>query len=203
MDKLTTEQIECIDDRLYNLGMKYIDIRYEMVDHIASELEAMEGYFGTNCREYFLMNSNALLKQNKRARRAATLRAIKLYFTTMAIPFVFISAILFGTAAYFASFLAENEDVHFFGLCILFVMILPFYWVARGNREISVLRPMVLINSFLYIMYQWAAIIGYRIDDRALRVIPNRIAVAIVPALMLVLIISLYRCRKQYVGKYI
>lgn len=149
------------------------------------------------------MNSNALIKQNKSARRAATVRAIKLYFKTMAMPMVLLSGILFGTSAYFASFFVEDGDVHVFGMCIFLLMILPFYWVARNNRDISVLRPMVLINSFLYVIYQFAGIIGYSIDDRALRVVPNRIAVAIMPALMLVLIISLYRCRKQYVGKYI
>jgi hypothetical protein len=203
MEKITEKQIQFIDDRLYNLGVKYIDIRYEMVDHIASELEAMDGDFGTNWTEYFIMNKNEILKQNKRARRTATLRAIKLYFKTMAMPLVLLSALIMGASAYFASFFVENEDVNFFGICTFMVMLLPLFWVARGHNKISVLRPMTVINSFLYMIYQLAAIIGYRIDDKALRVIPNRIAVAIVPALMLILIVSLYRCRKQYVGKYI
>jgi hypothetical protein len=203
MAKLKLVQIRFIDDRLYNLGVKYMDIRYEMVDHIASELETMEGDFGSNWTEYFIMHRNEILKQNKRARRAATIRAIKLYFKTMAMPMVLLSALLLGAAAYFASFFVEDRDVNIFGLLILCAMVVPLFWVSRGNREISVMRPMVLIHSFIYIMYQNVNIISYSIDDKALRVIPNRIAVAIVPALMLVLIISLYRCRKQYVGKYI
>lgn len=203
MKKLTKEKIECIDGLLFRLGVKYMDIRYEMVDHIASELETKEGDFKNNLKEYFIMNSNELLKQNKRARRAATVRAIKLYFKTMAIPFVLATAILLTVSVYFGSLFIENEDLHFFGFCILLVMAIPFYWVARGQSKISVLRPMVLINSFIYIMYQWSHIFTYCIGDKALRAIPNRIAFAILPGLMLVLIISLYRCRKQYVGKYI
>lgn len=202
-EKLTSEQIQFIDNRLYNMGVKYIDIRYEMVDHIASEIEAMEGDFGTNWTEYFIMHSNDIIKQNRRAKRASIIRALKLYFKTMAMPVVLLSALLMGTLTYYTSFYVENEDVNMLGVYIYGVMAIPLFWVARGNSKISVLSPMVLINSVLFMMYQWAAIIGYRVDDRALRVIPNRIAVAIVPALMLVLIVSLYRCRKQYVGKYI
>lgn len=203
MAKLSTIKISWIDDHLYNMGVKYMDIRYEMVDHIASELEQQEGDFNENLEEYFIMHSNEILKQNKRARRTATLKAIKLYFKTMVMPSVVLAAIIMGALSYFASFLVENEDLYISGLYALLVMLIPLFWVSRGNRDISVLRPMVLINSFLYLLYQGSNIFYYRIDDKALRIIPTRIAITVVPALMLVLIISLYRCRKQYVGKYI
>ena len=37
--ELTKEQIQRIDSFLERLGCEYIDIRYEMVDHIASDIE--------------------------------------------------------------------------------------------------------------------------------------------------------------------
>lgn len=200
---LTREQIQFIDDRLYNLGVKYIDIRYEMVDHIASELETMDGDFGENWTEYFITHHNDILKQNRRAKWTATIRALKLYFKTMAMPVVLLSALLMGTVAYYASFFVENEDVNMYGLYVIVVMAIPAMWFGRKNKELSVMRPLILVYSVLFNLHQFSQIISYRIDDRALRVIPRRIAFAILPALLLVLIISLYRCRKQYVGKYI
>lgn len=203
MAKLTTEKIQFIDDRLYNLGVKYIDIRYEMVDHIASELETMEGDFGENWTEYFITHHNDILKQNRRAKWTAVLRAIKLYFRTMAMPLVLLSALLIGTAAYYASFFVENEDVNMYGLYIIMAMAIPAMWFGRKNKELSVMRPLILIYSIIFNLHQISQIISYSIDDRALRIIPRRIAFAILPALLLVLMVSLYRCRKQYVGKYI
>ncbi|PZR21282.1 MAG: hypothetical protein DI539_08460 [Flavobacterium psychrophilum] len=202
-EKLTSEQIQFIDDRLYNLGVKYIDIRYEMVDHIASEIETMDGDFGENWTEYFITHHNDILKQNRRAKWTATIRALKLYFKTMAMPMVLLSAVLMGTVAYYASFFVENEDVNMYGLYVIVVMVIPAMWFGRKNKELSVMRPLVLIYSVIFNLHQISQIISYRIDDKALRVIPRRIAFAILPALLLVLIVSLYRCRKQYVGKYI
>lgn len=38
--KLTAEQIECIDSILLSNGIKYDDVKLEMMDHMASEIEA-------------------------------------------------------------------------------------------------------------------------------------------------------------------
>jgi hypothetical protein len=37
--KLTKEQIQYIDNRLKKEGIKYWDIRIEMIDHVVSDLE--------------------------------------------------------------------------------------------------------------------------------------------------------------------
>ncbi|MFD2602371.1 hypothetical protein [Flavobacterium suzhouense] len=71
MARLTTEQIQCIDDLLRMLQVEFLDIRYEMVDHIASELEAMEGDFKENLKAYFVMNKLSILQQNEIAKKAA------------------------------------------------------------------------------------------------------------------------------------
>ena len=40
---LTQQELQLIEDQLLGLGIKYIDLRYEMLDHIATELEEKEG----------------------------------------------------------------------------------------------------------------------------------------------------------------
>ncbi len=203
MAKLTAEQIESIDNLLCMKGVNFIDIRYEMTDHIASALEEKEGDFRTNLKEYFITHNLQLLAQNKKAKRTAIIRAVKHYFKTMATPLVFLLAAFLGIAIYRASYFVEDGDITFFGSCILLVMIVPLLWVGRKNRALSVMRPMVLIHSALYSLHQLVVIASCSIDDRALRTMLFRINISVTPALLLVLIISLYQCRKQYAGKYI
>lgn len=203
MEKITEKQIQFIDDRLYNLGVKYIDIRYEMVDHIASEIEAMDGNFGDNWHEYFITHRLQLLEHNKKAKRTAILRAIKLYFKTMAIPLVLASAVIIAVLVYYASSFVESNDIHFLGMCVLIVLLFPMIWFSRKNKKLSVMSPMVLIHSVLYSAYQLGIIAAYSIESDDVMAFARRIIISVISALMFVLVISLYRCRKQYVGKYI
>lgn len=131
------------------------------------------------------------------------MRAVKQYFKTMAAPAVFLSAAFLGIAIYYASYFVEAGDINFLGSCILLVLIVPLLWVGRKNRALSVMRPMVLMHTAIYSLHQMATMVGYRVDDRGLMATIFRINISVTPALMLILIISLYRCRKQYVGKYI
>ncbi|MFD2602373.1 hypothetical protein [Flavobacterium suzhouense] len=203
MKRLSKFQIQFIDDRLYNLGVKYIDIRYEMVDHIASELETMEGDFGENWTEYFISHHNDILKQNRRAKWTAVLRAVKLYFRTMAMPVVLLSAVSASVLTYYASFLVDERELNSMGFYVLIPLILPIMWFGRKNKELSVMSPMVVMFSVIFNLYQVGGIISYSAENDAMMFFIRRISIAMVPAFTLVLIISLYLCRKQYVGKYI
>ncbi|WP_026977232.1 hypothetical protein [Flavobacterium tegetincola] len=60
--KLTKENIEVINATLIKNGVHYIDIRIEIIDHFASELEKMDGDFETNF-PLLLDNSKDFLKQ--------------------------------------------------------------------------------------------------------------------------------------------
>lgn len=203
MEKLTKKQVQFIDDRLYNLGVEFMDIRYEMLDHIASELEGMDGDFGDNWHEYFIMHRIQLIKQNKNAKKAAIVRAIKLYFKTMAMPLVSVSAILMAVSVYYGSFYVEDDDINFLGMGILILLLFPMMWFGRKNQKLSVMRPLVLIHTVIYTMYQFGEIISYSAESDEQMFLIRRIIVSVMPAFMLVLAVSLYQCRKQYVGKYI
>jgi|GEM_PF-1623785 len=204
MKKLNLAQIRYIDIELLKLDFKFVDIRYEMTDHIASVLEEKEGKFKDNLREYFIKNRIQLIKQYNKTKRLAVVSAIMQFFKTLVTPYVFALATVLALVIYFSSkYIFENEDINFFGLCVLFVMLIPLLWFARNNRDISVMRPMALIQTFLYFAYQSISIVTYSIDHRNLRILPLRLAASVIPALMFVLIISLYRCRKHYAGKYI
>jgi len=62
--KLTEYQITVIDASLKKTGIIYTDIRVEMTDHIASELEDIEGDFNTNLENYIAAHKKKLRRQN-------------------------------------------------------------------------------------------------------------------------------------------
>lgn len=73
--KLTKENIDFIDNYLKNSGVTYIDIRYEMTDHVATTLEAQQGNFNDCFKQYMYKNKTNLLTANKRFANAALNRA--------------------------------------------------------------------------------------------------------------------------------
>ncbi|MFC6877359.1 hypothetical protein ACFQZF_03210 [Flavobacterium myungsuense] len=67
--KLSQENIEFINSYLKNNQVVYLDIRFEMIDHIAAAIEAkmeVESLdFYTAFKNYMVLNKSALLKNNK------------------------------------------------------------------------------------------------------------------------------------------
>ncbi|MHA3788471.1 hypothetical protein ACX0HA_09700 [Flavobacterium hauense] len=66
MNKLTQEQIEAIHAALKKIGFLYVDILHEMTDHIATELEGMEGDFERNLKLYIGRNKKELRRFNRK-----------------------------------------------------------------------------------------------------------------------------------------
>lgn len=66
--KLSKEQIEFIDTYLKNTNVFYVDIRFEMIDHIASTVEetmqSEDKDFYDAFKEYMIKNKSEIVKQN-------------------------------------------------------------------------------------------------------------------------------------------
>ena len=101
---LTPEQLQFIDNYLKNSGVKYLDIRYEMTDHVATALENSEGDFYENFRLYMLDNKKSLLASNSRFSAIARKRAAGLLMRVMYKPVGVISFLFF----FLSSLWAEN-----------------------------------------------------------------------------------------------
>lgn len=105
MPKLTAKQIQFIDKYLENSGVEYIDIRFEMVDHVASALEQKEGDFMENFRQYMLEHKQVLLSQLKDFKKTANRKAFRLIGITLLRPICLIAvAIIFGLQFMFSAF---------------------------------------------------------------------------------------------------
>jgi len=66
--RLTFQDIKQIDKWLKNHGVKYIDIRYELIDHLVTEYQQIENYPDL---ESFLQNRLAWCKKIEKKKRSA------------------------------------------------------------------------------------------------------------------------------------
>ncbi len=64
--KLTQDNIKNIDSALGKIGIAYIDIRYELTDHVATVLEQKDGDFEIELEAYIIENKKHLRKLNRK-----------------------------------------------------------------------------------------------------------------------------------------
>src|SRR5690242_7107232 len=172
MAKLTTEEIRFIDNYLYNSGVVYIDIRYEMTDHVAAALEEMEGSFSENFRNYMAVHKAELLKNNSGFKTSAAKRAGQLLLGNFISPkFLGIVAIVFLAAFWCQSKIGYEEvKTEFIMLHVLisvgaFITTI-FFWLV-SEKKYSVVDK---LTGFCYLFP-----IFFRLD----RVITNQLALLI------------------------
>ncbi|MEL4307086.1 hypothetical protein [Joostella sp. CR20] len=81
---LTKEEIKFIDNYLLNEGVDYLDVRAEMVDHVASgvEFEIVESQvsFYEAFKSYMIIHKKELLRYNKQFLRGVDLNLLKAFF---------------------------------------------------------------------------------------------------------------------------
>jgi hypothetical protein len=73
---LTPLELRTIDEYLEEAGVRYDDIRHEMVDHVATALESMEGNFKDNFNLYMINNKRELLASNRAFKKLARNKAL-------------------------------------------------------------------------------------------------------------------------------
>ena len=120
--QVTDNQIKFIDQYLENSGVKYLDIRYEMTDHIAAALEEKEGAFYDEFQAYMAKNKTELLSSARKFSKAATLRAFKMLVKGFVKPQFYIVATVLFTVALLLSQRGYNDAV-FTGFTILYFLL--------------------------------------------------------------------------------
>lgn len=85
MDRLSKENIRFIDNYLRNSDVNFIDIRLEIVDHVASVIENQIDNGDTRSfysifKDYMVLNKKELLKTNRKYFRIADIKILKSIF---------------------------------------------------------------------------------------------------------------------------
>ena len=138
--KLSDDQIRFIDTYLKNSGIKYLDVRYEMTDHIATALEAVDGNFNENFRQYMLEHKQELLASNRQFGKLAGKNAVRLILRNLAAPRFLVLSIIFFCLLYFLTqiFTAEIITEICGGTQLLAMAAFIFHYkYSRGSRNMK------------------------------------------------------------------
>ena len=160
--KLTKEQIKYIDDYLIKLKVKYIDVRLELVDHLASDFEESSSYAlledYLDVKVTFILN---FVKQRQKSihwsyQREMWRRLAMGFYKPNYLPFT----ILLGFALYWMQKLQPNKTsilVLVVGLSIIhFWALITGYSHLKTFKKLQMAQPlysiMALPSLFLYTM---------------------------------------------------
>ncbi len=166
--ELTKEQIKRINDFLEGIGIKYIDIRFEMVDHIASEIENKvdnKNLFFENKRfqtpfiKYLLSQKATYLKNYKEQKKKSfwvnTQKIVIDLFQQAVKPLNLMLTISFLTAVYYL----EKFNIKYLDETIFVSFFVSFMYIAiKFNRfkkkfgEIRIIQTYVSFLMFNYII---------------------------------------------------
>lgn len=114
MHKFTHNQIQLIDEALKKIGVSYIDIRYEMVDHIAMVLEeeVKDRPFEHNLKGYIITHKKELQKINRKFMTISMVNAYKKLFSNMfTVRFLALFFLIYLNAFLLSLLFIERESV--------------------------------------------------------------------------------------------
>jgi hypothetical protein len=81
--KLTTQQIQQVNNALAGARIAHYDIRVELTDHVTSVLEKQDGDFEQNLANYINDNKKVLRRLNYKFMRIGAAKGLKLLFTNL------------------------------------------------------------------------------------------------------------------------
>jgi len=156
--KLTKQDIQFIDKYLKESGVKYVDIRYEMTDHVATALEGMEGSFYESFKSYMLQHKKELLNSNSKFTKAAGKRAIKIMLQNILKPLTVVVFIVFFTALtiivnYFSQIQALEVYSQIYVLLMLSVILYYKYFSTRYHKYSIIDKLKAIMFTTLYIVF--------------------------------------------------
>jgi len=187
--KATAEQIQLIDKALIKIGINYADIRCEMTDHIAAELEQKDERFEHHLKGYILQNKSELKRTNRRFIFIAMGRAYKKLLVNMLKPWSFlVFALMFALGMYLIQSIGREDAVialFYFFIAISCILSIPVTYKALTKKN---QHSLDFGFSFINIIVLYPTI--YMVDYQT--AIDNNMMVALYYAVVMMISITMY-----------
>ncbi|WP_299119805.1 hypothetical protein [uncultured Tenacibaculum sp.] len=165
--ELTKQQIQRINDFLEGIGIEYVDIRFEMVDHIASEIEnKIENIpaffenkrFQTPFIKYMLSQKKKYLNEYEKLKNKSFWFYTKKTINLVIKPYYISLLLLFFTAIYFLNlfkinYLSETINVLFFTSLIFIAFKLHQFRKKFGENRIVQSYSNILFFNYIITFY--------------------------------------------------
>lgn len=205
--KLEKEEIKFIDNYLMKSGVEYLDIRYEMIDHIASAIEEKmvteNANFYEAFKEYMVYNKKVFLKTNKKYSRSAWRKAFELLKkNVISINFLFLNISILCLFYGVKAVLPQIEiSFYFNGLHVALItafFAVTMYRVYSGDDRFSIADKMLWIYYGLYFFINKLL----KIEDKINSVDFLLVYYSVIIALVIVTIYTYYQLIKNYQKKF-
>lgn len=165
--KLTADNIKFIDSYLTNSGIKYIDIRMEMTDHIATALEGMDGMFYDNFKKYMAANKSQFLSTNRKFANAAIGTALRSIGKEMLGPWFLVPLLLMFGVFYFTG--PMDEEFTLWAQLVntaCFCLFIAYYVGVKGSkRNLFSVTDKVMLTGWLVIYIGYSVLTYRRLAD--------------------------------------
>jgi hypothetical protein len=196
---LTPLELRTIDEYLEEAGMRYDDIRHEMVDHVAPALESVDGDFKDNFNLYMINNKRELLASNREFKKLARNKAFGILKRNFLRPQLWAVVLSLFTLSLISGNYRDIEDMAFnlqITLLIVSSALYLYFWfykiISRNNYSV--------INRL--VTYIYSGSIVFRAD----MLIDNKVALLLYYSFsitfFLFLMQSLYALNKAYKLQY-
>lgn len=165
MEKLSKKNIQFIENYLKNSDVEYLDVRLEMTDHVASEIEAKmqqgdaRGFYEI-FKNYMLEHKTSLLKSLKKFRKQADKKVLRHVLRNLYHPkTVGLGTLIIGLFFWVKDFVMEHSSAFLLGFYafLLGIYFLPFL-ILKKNRFSTLQRL-----SF------WFGVVGYLLLSQSQR----------------------------------
>lgn len=166
MKKLTQEQIQFIDNYLKNSDVVFIDVRLEMLDHVASavetKMEEEQTDFYEAFKAYMVVNKKELIESTSKHRWDLDKKALKLIGKNMIHPIILGFFILVLGIIYLIGFKAINVEYLLIPQAILGSFVILPLLIYRYLKVSFIHHLVLLIYLFNSIAIHW----GIRINEK-------------------------------------
>lgn len=201
--KLTAQQITFINTYLKNSGVEYIDIRYEMADHIATALEGMEGDFNENFRKYMLLHKKDILASGKKFSRIAVKRALRVLAMKLRRPkyialltLIFLAELAACKAFSLTATLNVLKDIY--GLLVIFMALHYVYSYFSSKEKYSVADKLL----WIFAAGAYWVLIAFKPESFITGITALLIFYALVSGLFLMAYITYWQLKRSYKLQY-
>lgn len=207
--KLTETQIQGIDTYLKNSEIEFVDVRMEMLDHVASEVEykmvTEKLDFYDAFKNYMVVNKKQLQKQNKQFTKTTDIKVLKAISKFLIKP---TSLLVFGLS-FFALKLASNHIdllpiLRFAPIAILFSMSIYYYFIThfRKKERYSGLERIGIILIFFTQLIQIFFNPTYEINPFEGYQTINFVVISFLVVIALGFMVTLLKLKKEYTERY-
>ncbi len=204
--KLTKEDIKFIDDFLINKKIKHLDIRVELIDHLATEFEERSAY--VLIEDFLLSKVNFILEFNKKQKKTIHWSYQKLLWVQFAKFFYQLKFIAILTALVIIGYVIFNlfslKTFSFIWLSTLAILLLyPIYYQIRYSKALKKVQSMQSLFTITSLpsvfLYVFGVLKDYLFETPIILVL--YFSVSLLLSLSAVTVIE--NNRRKIIGKYI